>query len=39
MTVLSALMRAFVEGVILYVTYYGFCGFWYVLLTPYAGPS
>ena len=36
MTVLSALMRAFVEGL---VTYYGFCGFWYVVLTPYAGPS
>jgi hypothetical protein len=26
------------QGVFIYVTYYGFCGFWFVLLNPYKGP-
>ena len=39
MKVALLIVRAGIEGVVLYVSYYGFCGFWYVVLNPYTGSS
>ena len=37
MQIIAYLIKVSIEGTIMYVSYYGFCGIWYVLLTPYAG--
>ena len=37
MKLVSFVVRSGIEGVVLYVSYYGFCGFWYVVLNPYTG--
>ena len=37
MNLVSFVVRSGIEGVVLYVSYYGFCGFWYVVLNPYTG--
>ena len=37
MKALSWTINALIEGTIIYVTYYGFCGFWWVLFNPYKG--